>query len=63
MLNSIVENKLLLIMLDITNRLYIDILTFPLTLTRSWGSSVSIVLEYRLDDRGLIRDRDKLFFL
>jgi hypothetical protein len=59
MLNSIVENKLLLIMLDITNRLYIDILTFPLTLTRSWGSSVSIVSEYRLDDRGLIRDRDK----
>jgi hypothetical protein len=29
----------------------------------SWGSSVSIVSEYRLDDRGSIRGSDKGVFL
>jgi hypothetical protein len=30
---------------------------------RSWGSSVSIVSDYRLDDRGSIPGRGKGFFL
>jgi hypothetical protein len=32
-------------------------------LIRSWGSSVSIVSDYGLDDRGSIPDRGRGFFL
>jgi hypothetical protein len=31
-------------------------------LNRSWGSSISIVSDYRLDDRDSIPDRGKEFF-
>jgi hypothetical protein len=34
-----------------------------LVVFRNWGSSVSIVSEYRLYDRGSIPDRGKEFFL
>jgi hypothetical protein len=35
----------------------------PFLQSLSWGSSGSIVSDYRLDDRGSIPDRGKVFFL
>jgi hypothetical protein len=46
------------------NRKSIVVLKIPATgLYRSWGSSVSIVSDYRLDDWGSIPRRGKGFFL